>query len=213
MSTTPPPNDPNNPTQSGPDGYPTYPGAGEGQPGPDGYPTHPGTPPGGGGGRPGGPTPDVPQPSSISTAVKLMYVGAALGLISVIYSVATLGSLKDDIRDELAKDDPSVSQSTIDAAYGITIGVAVVFGAVGVLLWLWMAWKNGQGRSWARIVATVLGGLNVLFTLLSFTAANAEPISMVFSAISLVLAVAILVLLWLKPSSDFYAARSRQQLI
>lgn len=213
MSTTPPPSDPNDPIQPGPGGYPTYPGTGEGQPAPGGYPTHPGTPPGGGGGHPAGPTPDIPQPSSISTAVKLMWVGAALGLISVIISVASLGSLKDDIRDELVKDDPGVSQSTIDAAYGITIGVAVVFGAIGVLLWAWMAWKNGQGRSWARIVATVLGGLNVVFTLLSFTAANAEPVSMVFSAITLVLAVVILTLLWRKDATEFYAARSRQQLI
>lgn len=212
MTATPQP--PQDPSQPGPSGYPTYPGAGEPPPGPGGYPTHPGTPPGGGsGGYPGGPTSDVPQPPSVRTAVRLMLLGGALSLVSVIISVATLGSLKDDIREELVKDDPSVSQSTVDAAYGISIGFAVVFGAIGVLLWLWMAWKNGQGRSWARIVATVLGGLNAVFTLLSFLTANAEPISMVFSGINLVLAVVILVLLWRKDASAFFAARSRPELI
>lgn len=193
----PPPGEPNDPAQSGTAGYPTYPGTG------GDYPTYPGT---------AGAGPDVPQPSSIRTAVRLMIAGAALSLISLVISVATLGSLKDDIRDELIKDDPNVSQSTIDAAYGIAIGFAVVLGAVGVLLWLWMAWKNGQGRSWARVVATVVGALSMVFTLLSLLTASAEPIAVVFSAITLVLAVVILALLWRKDASDFYAARSRPQL-
>lgn len=200
MTTTPPP--PNDPEQSGPGGYPTYPGEG------GSYPAYPET----GGAPPAGPGPDVPQPSSIRTAVRLMLVGAAVSLVSVVVSLATLGTLKDDIRDELVKDDPNVSQSTIDGAYTVAIGFVVVLGAVGVLLWLWMAWKNGQGRSWARVVATVLGALNVLFTLMSFTSANAEPIVLVFSAINLILSVVILVLLWRKDSSDFYIASSRPQL-
>lgn len=156
--------------------------------------------------------PAVPQPASIRTAVRLMFVGGAVSLISLVISLATLGSLKDDIRDELVKDDANVSQSTIDAAYGVTIGIAVVLGTIGVLLWLWMAWKNGQGRSWARVVATVLGALNVIFTLLSFASANAEPVVQVFSVINLVLAVVILVLLWRKDSTEFYGAQSRQPL-
>jgi hypothetical protein len=209
MTSTPPP--PNDPVEPGPGGYPTYPGEGAGVPGPGGYPVHPGTPPGGGGGRPGAPGADVPQPGSIRLAVRLMWAGAVVSLLSLVVGLATLGSTKDDIRDELVKDDPNVSQSTIDAAYAVGIVLVVVVGALGVLAWLWMAWKNGQGRPWARIVATVFGGLNVLFTLLALTGQNAEPASLVFSLVSLALAVVILVLLWRKESSDFYAARSRPQ--
>lgn len=206
MTSTPPPNDPSEPT---PGGYPAYPGEGAGQPSaPGGYPVHPGTPPGGVGGYPGTPAADVPQPGSISLAVRLMWAGAAVSLLQLVVGLATLGSAKDDIRDELIKDDPNVSQSTIDAAYAIGIVFVVVLGVLGILAWLWMAWKNGQGRTWARIVATVLGGLNVLVTLLSLVAPNAEPAALVFAFINLVLAVAILVLLWRKESSDFYVARS-----
>ena len=209
MSTTPPP--PNEPVEPGPGGYPTYPAEGTSAPGPGDYPTHPGTPPGGGWSPPGGPGAEVPQTGSIRLAVRLMWAGAVVSLVSLIVGLATLGSVKDDIRDELVKDDPNVSQSTIDTAYAVGIGLVVVVGALGVLAWLWMAWKNGQGRSWARIVATVLGGLNVLFTLLSFTGANAEPVSLIFSLINLVLAIVILILLWRKDSSEFYTARSRPQ--
>jgi len=34
----------------------------------------------------------------------------------------------------------------------------VVFSLAWVALWLWMARANGRGRSWARIVSTVLFG-------------------------------------------------------
>jgi hypothetical protein len=33
---------------------------------------------------------------------------------------------------------------------------------LGVGLWVWMAVKNGHGRKWARVVATVFGVINVL---------------------------------------------------
>ena len=38
---------------------------------------------------------------------------------------------------------------------------------IGVLLWVWMAWANNKGRNWARIVASVLFGLNTISLLLS----------------------------------------------
>lgn len=213
MTATPPPNDP---AQPGPAEYPAYPGAGSGQPegtqGPGGYPVHPGTP---AGGQPGSPRAAVPQPGSIRLAVRLMWAGAAVSFLSLVVGIATLGGAKDEIRDELIKDDPNVSQSTVDAAYAIAVTSIVVVGVLSVLLWLWMAWKNGQGRSWARVVATVLGGLNVVFTLIWLVTPNVSPNADVaalgFSLINLVIAIAILVLLWRKESSDFYAASSRPQ--
>ncbi|KQV74873.1 hypothetical protein ASC61_07580 [Aeromicrobium sp. Root344] len=143
--------------------------------------------------------------------MRLMWTGAAVSLISLVVGLATLGDAKDQIRDDLVKDDPNVSQSTIDAAYAVGIVVVVVIGSVGVFLWLWMAWKNGQGRSWARIVATVLGALNLLFTLLSFTQPSTESASLALALVNVVLAIAILTLLWRKESSEFYDARSRPQ--
>lgn len=198
MTATPPPNDPAEPTVGG---YPAYPGEGAAPPaGPGGYPSHPGAAP-----------VEAPQPGPIRLAVRLMRAGAVVSLLSLVVGLSTMGSAKDDIREELTKDDPNVSQSTIDAAYAIGVTVVVVAGALGVLLWLWMAWKNGQGRSWARIVATVLGCLNAVFMLLTFAAPSADATALAFSSINLVLAIAILVLLWRKESSDFYASRSRPQ--
>ena len=198
------PSDPNEPFGAG---QPAYPGPQQPQPAaPYGaYPTGPGGQPPQ---RPAAPE----QPSSIALAVKLMFVGAGLSVLSLLYSVTTLGGLKDDIRTELAKNDTNVSQSTIDAAYAVTITIAVVFGLIGALLWVWMAWKNGQGRSWARVVATILGVLNVVGLLFTAVGSTSETISVILSVISSVLAVVILVLLWKKDSTEFYnaTAASRQ---
>lgn len=191
MTVTPP--DPDQPFGAN---QPPYPGA---QPAAGGYGAYPTGP--AGTSRPG-----PQQPGSITLAVKLMLVGAALSVLSLLYSLTTLGGLKDEVREQLMKDDVNVSQSTIDAGYAVAIGFAILFGLVGAVLWAWMAWKNGQGRSWARVVATVFGVLNVLGLLFTGTGGTAEPISVALSVISVVLAIVVLVLLWRKESSEFYAA-------
>ncbi len=195
MSTTPPPPDrPDLPT------------------GPGGYPVHPGTPAGQQGGfGPGGSAVPAAQPSSIRLAVRLMWAGAALSLLGLIVMFATLGSFKSQLRDALEKSDSNYSQSTYDTAYAVGIGSAVLAAVIGVALWLWMAWKNGEGRPWARIVATVFGGLNLVSTLYTVSAGTATGASIAVTIVSLVLSVGILVLLWRKESSAFYAARSRPQ--
>lgn len=163
------------------------------------YPTAPA------GGREQAP-PAPPQPPSIAMAVKLMWVGAALSALSLVYSLSTMGGLKDDIAREMIKADPDVEQSFIDAMYGVAIGFAVVFGLLGALLWVWMAWKNGQGRGWARVVATVLGGLNLLGLLFTAGASSTDAVAAVSAIASVVLAGIILILLWRKESSQFYEA-------
>ncbi|KAA1380241.1 hypothetical protein [Aeromicrobium fastidiosum] len=192
MTTTPP--EPDQPFGAG---QTPYPGQQPAQPAYGAYPTGPAGAP-----RQGPPAPE--QPASISLAVKLMGAGAGVSLISLIVSLLGLGSLKDDIARQMREADPSVTQSTIDAAYAVGIVFAIVVGAISVLLWLWMAWKNGQGRSWARVTATVLGALNVVFTLFGFAAGGVETPTLLLSVVNLVLAVVILVLLWRKESTQFF---------
>nr|MCW2728670.1 hypothetical protein [Aeromicrobium sp.] len=197
MTATPP--DPDQPFGAN---QPPYPGAQPAAGSYGSYPTDPAT--AGSGASPQRPSAPE-QPASIAMAVKLMLVGAGLSVLSLIYSLTTIGDLKDDVREQLLKDDANVSQSTIDAGYAVAIGFLILFGLVGAVLWAWMAWKNGQGRSWARVVATVFAALNVLGVLFTGTGAGVDTISLVLSIIGVVLAIVVLVLLWRKESSAFYA--------
>jgi hypothetical protein len=152
-------------------------------------------------------------PSSISTAVTLMRVGALVSMLSLAVSLSTLGSLKDTIADSLRTTDPDVAQYTIDANYSVATVSAVIGGLFGAVLWLWMAWKNGQGRAWARFVATVLGILNLLSLIYSLGTPGVTAASLAFGVLSLVLALVILVLLWLRRSSLYYHAVPERQMI
>ena len=141
-------------------------------------------------------------------AVRLMWGGAGLSVVSLVVSLLTLSSLKTHIRDQLASSNPTLSDSDINATFGAVVAGAVIGAAVATGLWLWMAWKNGHGRSWARVVATVLGAINLLSSVYTIAVGHSLAVSVVFTVLNLILAVVILVLLWRRESSDFYAARS-----
>ena len=85
------------------------------------------------------------RPPSINHAVLAMRIGALISALYLVITLAMLGSLKDDIRDELDRQNETYTQSDIDTTFGIIITSVVVFGVIGVILWLWMAAKNRQG--------------------------------------------------------------------
>ncbi|HEX6417041.1 MAG TPA: hypothetical protein VFZ77_01045 [Acidimicrobiales bacterium] len=148
---------------------------------------------------------DLEQPSTIRNAVRLMWVGAGLSLVGVLATFTQT----DEIRDQVEESEPSLTSSEVDAAVSVGIAFAVVLGLVVVGLWLWMAYANGKGKKWARVVATVLGALNVISVLISLSGATATGVTVLFSLVSLALAVVILVLLYQPASTRFYEARSR----
>jgi hypothetical protein len=152
----------------------------------------------------------VPPPS-IQRAVLLMRVGAALSVLSILITLLTRDSLRSQVTSTLRKSNAALSASQVDSAVSVAIGFAVVVGLVSVGLWLWMASANGKGRSWARIVATVLGVLSVLSLLFSLAQGQMTTLNLIVSLVSLALAVAILVLLWRKESSAYYDAVKAQQ--
>ena len=100
--------------------------------------------------------PGPPQP--VRTAVLLMYAGAALSAIEIIIGLTTIASLKNAIRSKY----PGYSSSQLHTAEVVGVTTVVVIGLIAIGLWLWMAWANGAGKSWARVVATVFFGLNTL---------------------------------------------------
>ena len=144
----------------------------------------------------------VARPSSVARAVQLKYVGAALSVVGIIVSWTT----RSQLRDQIEAAGPTLSSEAVESAAAISLVIGTVVGLVGVGLWLWMAAANGAGKSWARVLATVLGALGALSAVLSLT--TGTGITIVLQLLSLVLAVTILVLLWRPASSAYYQARS-----
>jgi len=180
---------------------PAYPPGGQAPYPPGGQPGYlPPYPTGGGPQYPAGPAPYQPgwqpptpsgPPPSIQRAVMLMYVGAGLEALGLIFDLIThKGSTAADIPGAL----------------------------IGIGLWVWMAQANRAGKGWARITSTVFFGIDCLVLLLLLAgvglvlhsaSSSAKPIlvlAVVAGVVTWGIGLATIVLLWKRESSEYYAA-------
>jgi hypothetical protein len=142
-----------------------------------------------------------PAPPSIQNAVRLMYAGAALSAVGFLVGLATLGSLKKDIINASTK---ALTAAQVHTAEVVGVATIVILGLIGIGLWLWMARANGAGKSWARVVASVLFGLNTLDLLSGVARPNAIG-TKIFVILGWLVGLGAAVLLWRRESSDYYA--------
>ena len=121
-------------------------------------------------GQPAGP-PRPPAPAPVLTAVQLMYAGAAVSAVELIIGLALI------IVDITAAARGRFLGHSLTAPQlrPLIITLWIVFGLVVIALWLWMARANGQGRTWARILSTVLFGLATLQLRGDFTQPAGHP--------------------------------------
>jgi hypothetical protein len=140
-----------------------------------------------------------PAPKPVLQAVKLMYAGAAISTVSLIISLADIGGIKTAIK----KAHPSYSASQISGDQRFIIGLAVVSGLLGIGLWLWMARANNDGKSWARILSTVLFGLATL-DLIGVFSEPQTAIGLVFPVLTWLVGLGAIWLLWRPDSTAFF---------
>lgn len=152
-------------------------------------------PSGGGQLQPLRPTP----PASVANAVKFMYAGAAISLVSLIVTLATLGDTKAAIR----KARPSYTAIQVNQLNTFIIGAAIFSGLLGVALWIWMARANNQGRSWARIVSSVLFAVSTVGLVNVFQQPH-TAVGLVFPVLTWLVGAGAIFLLWRPESSAFF---------
>jgi len=145
-----------------------------------------------------------PAPPSVVNAVKLMYVGAAISVISLVISLASIGGTKDAIR----KARPTLSATQVNQLNTFIIALAVVSGVIGVALWLWMARANGKGKNWARILSTVLFGLATL-DLFGVLSQPKTALGFIFPVLTWLVGLGAIVLLWRRESTEFFKPLGR----
>ncbi len=139
--------------------------------------------------------PEPPRPVRI--AVVLMYAGAALSAINLLVTLVIFHTI------ERAFQDASAAVTSSDA-HTFAVG-AIVLAVLETGLWLLMAYANNLGRHWARIVATVLFGLNTLLLLIAFARASISA-SQLFAVVVWLVGMSAIVLLWRRDSTTFFTA-------
>jgi hypothetical protein len=166
-----------------------------GQQGYSAYPSAPGF-----GEQPGGPSAPTPRPTTVTYGIGAFLANTLLGLIGSIVIFAGFNSYVDDAARSAGVDPNSVRAGVM---VGAVIGLLFL---VAYLVVLWFAW---QGRNWARIVLWVLGGLGLLSGLVGL--GSNTGIVAVLGVLELLLQIAGIVLLALKPSSEWYRAEGRRR--
>ena len=153
------------------------------------------------------PEPVHPEPpASVVMAVRLMYAGAVVSALSLIVGLVTIGSL----RDSLHKAQPSLTPTQLHDLQTVVVVGSVFIGLISIGLWVWMALMNKAGKPWARIVATVLFGLDTLFLLLGVARAGAAAGTLV-SILTWLIGLGAVVYLWRKDASAYFNPQADQQ--
>lgn len=175
-----------------PTGYGQQPAYGQ-----QGYSAYPSAP---GYGQPSGPSAPTPRPTTVTGGIGAFAAYALLGLISSIVTFASLNSYID-----VAARDAGVTADSIRSIVIVGAVIGLLF-LVAYLVVLWFAW---QGRNWARVVLWVLGGLSLLFGLLGL--GSDSGFLAVLAVLQLLLIIAGIVALALKPSSEWYRAERQRR--
>lgn len=155
-----------------------------------------------------GAPPAMERPVSVRAGLGAFVATVVLGVVSSAVMFANWEAIVDEA---IRQADAGLSGAEADTArefaeLGVQVGLVIglIFTAV-YLLFLWFAW---QGRNWARVVLWVLGGLSIVSGVATL-GVGGTGVGYVdgLSLFSLLLTIAGVVLLALKPSNEWYRYR------
>jgi hypothetical protein len=139
---------------------------------------------------------------SVFTAVRLMYVGAVLELVTWITILATAGA----VRAAVMSGNPGYPAAQAEAALRAHVLPDEIAAPIIVGLWLWMAWANGRGHNWARIGFAVFFGASTVGVMsgLANGGASYATADLVLGIVLWTLELAILLLIYHPRSAAYY---------
>ncbi|HKR49508.1 MAG TPA: hypothetical protein VJT72_08000 [Pseudonocardiaceae bacterium] len=125
------------------------------------------------GGYPAGPAPlRGARPKEVEISFWLWISTGVFGVIGVIGMYVQRDQLRTELINSLLAQDSTADRSTVESLATAGSVAAIVIGLLFVAAQVLSAFLMRGGRNWARIVLAVLGGLVVLFGLLSLTAGS-----------------------------------------
>jgi hypothetical protein len=142
-------------------------------------------------------------PSTVRGAVGLMYAGAAIELAALITILLTAGS----VRSAILGSHPAVWHVAL-----IHLHADEIAAPIAVVLWIWLAWANGRGYDWARLVFVAFFALSTLslISALAGDAARYARADLIVGSL-LWLTEAVVVALIFNPKSNPYYRRESAQ--
>jgi hypothetical protein len=152
-----------------------------------------------GGANPVGPVERPPAPPSVLNAVKLMYAGAGLSALGLILEFVGLSGLKKALHDA----NTALTPAQVHSLEIATVAIFAIVGLIGIGLWIWMAFATKAGHNYARIVSSILFGLDTIFLLLGISRTGFQ-LGNVVSILVWLAGLGAIVLIWRKESSAYF---------
>jgi hypothetical protein len=131
-----------------------------------------------------------------------MYAGAALSVVTLLIGLTQ----KDAIRKAVVAQNPAYTTTQVNTAANFFLVFSAVIGIIAFGLWLWMAAASKQGQTWARVVSTVLFGLNTLGLIYALVGAGYTAIQKVLGVAVWLVALGAVLFLWRSDSSAYFNA-------
>ncbi len=129
------------------------------------------------------------------------WIWIASAVLVLVRAVLVFGQ-KNEIISELRTQKPAgLSPSEYPQAAQTLIEVQVAVFVLAALFYVFFAYKVRGGRNWARLTITVLTVIGVIYS--AYTGLNWNVI------LSLLISVVAVVLVYLRPSADYFAAYKR----
>jgi hypothetical protein len=136
-------------------------------------------------------------PRTLRSAVRLMCLGAAVELASLITIAVTFSSVRQDILQR----DPAHWPSVL-----VQIIIDLAAAPLGMALWLFLAWGISRGQDWARLVSGALFCLltGKLIAALADHATAYARADLIAGGVLWVLALAVLALIFSRPATRYF---------
>jgi hypothetical protein len=137
-----------------------------------------------------------------------MYAGAAIAVVSGIVEGLTTHNVTF-----YTYSSTSPGTTTVHDASSLASGI--ITGIISGGLWLWMAWKTGAGRNWARVLSSVFFGfmcLQFIGGIASLAGSGDTALAFITTLVEWGVGLAALIQLWQRESGDFFAFAKQAKL-
>ncbi len=141
----------------------------------------------------------VPPPRAVQNAVKLMYVGAAIEVISLVVGLLT----KSSYRNAIMKTHANYTTAQLHNAESARAIPLVIGAVIAIALWLWMAWAVRRGQNWARVLSAVFFAINTLSLIAAAVVVRDVP-SLIVGVVLWLIGLAAIVLIFGKEARPYY---------
>lgn len=148
---------------------------------------------------------DAPRPRAVVFAIRTMWIGAGLSLLAFAVEMLQRDTIRQAV--ERQAEVTGIGPDKADMIFYTVVGVAVVTGPIGAVLWVWMAVMNARGRNWARVLGTVFLFFGAVALLWLYQEYKGHIVGLALQTAVMVAGLVATLLTWHTESNPHYARR------